>query len=338
MKNIQIKRVGISTPSEIIFSENLEVELSSKLNSINGKLFFITDDNVYHLYENTLLKDRCVIHFPAGEGHKTLSTIEYIERELIILGANRDSFVIGFGGGIVTDVAGFAASTFMRGIKFGFIPTTLLAMVDASIGGKNGVNLDGYKNMVGNFRQPEWVIINPGLLKTLPEREYNAGMAEVLKYALIYDKEMFERLYSQNYDIMDMITRSAQIKAEIVEQDEKEGGLRRVLNFGHTMAHAIEKCSKGRYLHGEAVAMGIRYIASMSQNMNLLDENDVERIDNVIELLHLPLSPDNLDIKEIYEAMKHDKKTTGKAGIINEIVLDGIGSYKFITLDLNKLE
>jgi len=338
MKKLAIKRTGEKTPSEIIFTEELQTELDNKTCDVKGKIFIITDDNIYNIYKDSILEKYTVIHFPSGESHKTLSTVEELNRQLVEKGANRESFIIGFGGGIVTDVAGFTASTYMRGVKFGFIPTSLLAMVDAAIGGKNGVNLDGYKNMIGCFRQPEWTIISPSILDTLPKREFNAGMAEVLKYALIYDRDMFENLYSCQYNISDMIFRSAEIKADIVEQDELESGLRRVLNFGHTMAHAIEKCSHGKYLHGEAVAMGIRYIAAMSNAMNLLEEEELSKIDSILQFFDLPLSPEDLDLKDVYSAMRHDKKSTGKDGIINEILLDGIGNYQFITLDLNRIQ
>lgn len=335
MTTIEIKRLGDSAPSEILFPEKLETELDSRLEKTAGKIFFITDDNVLEAYSETILKGKDVISFPAGEAHKTLETVSEIHRQLVSRGANRDSFIVGIGGGIVTDLAGFVACTFMRGVRFGFVPTTLLGMVDASIGGKNGVNLDGYKNMVGNFRQPDWIIIDPAFLKTLPPREFNAGMAEVLKYALIYDCDMFDELYCGKYDLSKIIYRSAEIKAAIVEQDEREGGLRKVLNFGHTMAHAIEKCSEGRYLHGEAVAIGIRYISAISCNMGLISQTELEKIEKVIESLSLPLNPEGVEMSQLFDAMKHDKKATGKDGLIDEILLDGIGNFRFVKTNPN---
>lgn len=330
MAKIEIRRVGDSTPSEILFPEDLNGELESRLEKVAGKVFFITDSNIITIYGDSFLRDRDIIVFPPGEENKTLETVGEIHRQLVARGANRDSFIVGFGGGIVTDVVGFVACTFMRGVRFGFIPTTLLAMVDASIGGKNGVNLDGYKNMVGNFKQPDWILMDPGFLKTLPEREFNAGMAEVLKYALIYDRDMFMDLCRKDYDLGKMIYRSAEIKAAIVEQDELEGGIRKVLNFGHTMAHAIEKCSRGRYLHGEAVAMGIRYSSAISFNMGLIDRDEMESIEKVIESLSLPLNPEGIEMDELFAAMAHDKKSTGKDGTIDEILLDGIGNFTFV--------
>ena len=242
------------------------------------QVFVVTDEVVEALYPD-LLPHYPHICIPYGEQHKTLTTVESIHRRLLALGADRKSFLLAVGGGIVTDTAGFAASTYMRGIRFGFLSTTLLGQVDASVGGKNGVNVDGYKNMAGTFTQPEFVVCDTTMLRTLPEREFRAGLAEVVKSAIIADPNLFERLEQTSFAqlrsdeaLLEQVVRAAVgVKVAIVERDEREAGERRLLNLGHTLAHAIEKCSHAMN-HGEAVAVGMRLVADCAVRGGWLDD------------------------------------------------------------------
>mgnify|MGYP003095391116 CR=1 FL=1 len=227
-----------------------------------GRVVAVSDAAVAELHGRLLAPYETLL-VGRGEEHKTLRTVETLCRRLIGLGADRKTFILGVGGGIVTDVAGFAASIYMRGLPFGFVSTTLLGQVDASVGGKNGVNVDGYKNMAGTFTQPRFVVCDPALLRTLPEREFRAGLAEAVKAGIIADAELFARLERLGFDALRgdtaelsaVVSAAVRVKAEIVERDEYEAGDRRKLNLGHTLGHAIEKCSDAMN-HGEAVAVG----------------------------------------------------------------------------------
>ena len=252
-----------------------------------------------------------------GEASKTLATVERIHRSLIELGADRRSFLLAVGGGIVTDVAGFAAATYMRGIDFGFVSTTLLGQVDASVGGKNGVNVGGYKNMAGTFTQPRFVVCDPSMLATLPEREFRAGLAEVVKAAVIGDSVLFDRLEGvsfaelrSNTALLSEVVRAAiGVKAAIVERDERESGERRLLNLGHTVAHAIEKCSSAMN-HGEAVAVGMALVADFGVREGWLSLSDRNRMCALLSRLGFTLeSPVAVDV--LLTEMGKDKKSAG---------------------------
>ena len=264
-----------------------------------------------------------------GESIKTLQTVESIYRRFIELGADRSTFVLAVGGGIVTDVAGFAAATYMRGLSFGFVSTTLLGQVDASVGGKNGVNVDGYKNMAGTFKQPRFVICDPEMLRTLSDREFRAGLAEVVKAAVIADADLFTRIENVSFEALrtdtdlltDAISAAVRVKADIVERDEHEMGDRRKLNLGHTLAHAIEKCSN-RMNHGEAVAVGTALIAAAAVKLGVLQPADRDRIVNVLEKLGFDLTPP-VDVKRLLKEVGKDKKS--EDGMLRIVLPVGIG-------------
>lgn len=281
------------------------------------RVILVTDQEVDRLYADRLPElPRIVI--AGGESHKTLQTVEMIHRQLIALGADRQTFLLAMGGGIVTDVAGFAASTFMRGIRFGFISTTLLGQVDASVGGKNGVNVDGYKNMCGTFTQPEFVIFDVALLQTLPDREFRAGLAEVVKAAVIDDPDLFGLLEKHSFEqlrrepilLQEVVRRAVGVKVRIVERDEREAGDRRLLNLGHTPAHAIEKCSSVMN-HGEAVAVGLALMAQVAYEMGLLTGSDRNRIKQLLQQLGFVLEPP-VSREELAQAASRDKKSAGE--------------------------
>ena len=283
------------------------------------KTVTVTDCEVYRCHPS-LFAAAAPVEVGRGEESKTLDTMAALYRKLMESGADRTSFIIGIGGGIVTDMAGFAAATYMRGIGFGFVPTTLLAQVDASVGGKNGVNVDGYKNMVGTFAQPQFVICDVGLLRTLPDREFRAGLAEALKAGIIADPELFGLLERNGFDTLrrdealleEVVYRALKVKADIVARDEREAGDRRLLNLGHTLAHAIEKCCPSQLNHGEAVAVGTMMVARAAVRMGLLAESDCRRIGSALTGLGFSLDVP-ADIPVLLSAVARDKKSSGDA-------------------------
>lgn len=295
----------------------------------------ISDAAIDRLYPELLASYETVL-VGKGESIKTLQTIGAIYHKFLEAGIDRSTFVLGIGGGIVTDITGFAASTYMRGLRFGFIPTTLLGQVDAAIGGKNGVNIDGYKNIAGTFNQPQFVICDPALLATLPEREFRAGLAEIIKIAVIADAELFARLETVDFarlrsdrELLAEIIRAAiRNKAAIVERDEHEAGERRKLNLGHTLAHAIEKCS-ARLNHGEAVAVGMKRIAEAAVQADLLAASDCERIAALLVRAGFTLEQP-IEMKRMLKEVAKDKKS--RDGLLRIVFPTRIGHCVVRTL------
>ena len=258
-----------------------------------------------------------VVWIHASESDKTLATVERIVSELLALEADRDTMLLGVGGGITTDITGFVAAVYKRGLPFGFVPTTLLSQVDAAIGGKNGVNFDRYKNMVGTFRQPEFVYIDTDLLQTLPRRELLCGAAEMLKTFLLADAKAYEEAVAHFSGPEPekvpqwMVRRAGEIKCDFVEQDPEDHGVRKLLNLGHTFGHAIEKCST-QYEHGEAVAIGIVMAARLAADKGLLDPETAARIRADFQAVGLPVEPP-VPEAELRAAMLQDKKRSGSS-------------------------
>jgi len=302
----------------------------------------ISDGNIDRCHHELLAPFADVILIGTGETVKTLETAASIHRELIRRGADRATFLLGVGGGIVTDIAGFVASTYMRGVRFGFVSTTLLGNVDASVGGKNGVNVDGFKNMVGTFNQPQFVVCDTSLFATLPDREFRAGLAEALKTGIIGDAELFERIERSTFAelrtrrdrIDEIVMRSVRLKTAIVGRDECEHGERRKLNLGHTFGHAIEKCSRTMN-HGEAVAAGLLIAARMAVRSGLLAQAACSRIeDTLVRLGFDPVSP--VPMSQLLEAVRSDKKA--EDGSIRLVLPTAIGSCEVRRLSLDALE
>ena len=297
--------------SKILIGENL-VNVSEYLPE-NKKVVIITDEKINAVYGHQFPKADLIITIPQGESNKSLKTLEYIFDKMADAEIDRSSFVLGIGGGIVCDVAGFAAAIYMRGISFGFVSTTLLSQVDASVGGKNGVNFGGYKNLVGTFSLPEFVICDPEMLKTLPQNELISGMAEVVKHGLIADANLFEFIEQntdkiRKYDL-NVLTRfvhdSVIIKSNIVNEDVKEKGVRRILNFGHTIGHAIEKNTGMQ--HGMAISIGMVMAAKISVARELISKSDADRIISLLEKIGLPVTLP-VDPTILLDAIKRDKK------------------------------
>lgn len=270
-----------------------------------------------------------VIVIEGGEGTKSIDVARGLWESLVEVGADRHTLLVGVGGGTVTDLVGFVASTFMRGLKFLLLPTTLLGQVDAAVGGKCGVNLGGYKNMVGTFALPEEVVCDPQWLCSLPEREWRYGMAEIIKTAIVGDAQLFKLLEDNDLEgvmndadlLSEIVARTVAVKCRVVNEDFREGGLRRVLNLGHTLAHAIESRTE-RYSHGEAVAVGLAYVARMAEERGELSADDCGRIVSLLERYGLPTSVE-MDMAPLEEAMMHDKKN--KNGEIGWVVPRNIG-------------
>jgi 3-dehydroquinate synthase len=256
-------------------------------------------------------------------------------------GTQRSSFILGIGGGIVCDITGFVASTYLRGVRFGFVSTTLLSQVDASVGGKNGVNFEGYKNMVGVFNQPEFVICDMDLLRTLPENELVNGFGEIVKHAAIGDKNMFayieaqyEKALALNPEVIEkLVYDSVVIKSDVVNRDETETGERRKLNFGHTFGHAIEKTLQAP--HGEAISVGMVVAAALSVKRGLLSQKKADRLTGLLKKLKLPTSF-NINISDVLDALGKDKKREGNS--IHFILLEDIGKAVIREIPINELE
>jgi len=301
-----------------------------------GKIVIITDCVI----EKLLLKNKPQLFsvttdsvvLPVGERAKTIETVQEIWRELLALNADRSTLIVNIGGGVVCDVGGFAASTFMRGVDFINVPTTLLSQVDASVGGKTGVNFEEIKNIVGTFQQPKAVIIDVETLSTLPEKILTEGFAEIIKHGLIADKKYFKMVttkkpkeFSQD-ELIDIITKSCAIKKKIVEKDVREGGLRRLLNFGHTVGQAIEAASFENnipLLHGEAVSIGMVAESYISLQKKMISKKTFEDIIEKIASTGLPVRVSGMEKKTILEKMQHDKKQNN--GRIQWTLLNKIG-------------
>jgi len=304
------------------------------------KAVVITDTNVRRLYEKDF--PHCeIIEIGTGEEIKTLDTVRSLYRRLLEKEADRSTFIVGIGGGIVCDIAGFVASTYLRGVRFGFVPTTLLSQIDAGVGGKNGVNFLGYKNMVGTYRQPEFVLCDPELLQTLPEPEILCGMAEIVKHAAIGDLELFlylegnckQALKTDSRVIERLVHDSLRVKSLIVNCDETEKGERRKLNFGHTFGHAIEKITGIR--HGEAVSIGMYISSLLSVNMGFLSLEEAGRIEQLLRGIQLPTRVP-LEGTTIVDAVRKDKKREGDE--INFVLLRGIGNASIERIPIRTLK
>ncbi len=336
MRTLEIQ--GITGSSKIMVGERLE-NLKNHISSEN--FVIITDKNVRRIYGKSF--PQCeVIEISTGEKIKNLDTLQEIYGKLVDIEADRSLFIVGIGGGIVCDIAGFVASTYLRGVRFGFVSSTLLAQVDASVGGKNGVNFHGYKNMIGNFNQPEFVICDMNLLKTLPKREVLCGFGEIAKHAFIGNIKMCEYLeenYSRALDldeevISKLVYDSVVIKSTIVNLDEREKGERKKLNFGHTFGHAIEKTTD-ILLHGEAISVGMVVAANLSVKRGLLSKEEAKRIETLLAMLELPVTLD-LDRKKMIDAIKRDKKREG--GNIDFVLLESLGNAILEKISIKELE
>ncbi len=334
--------VGLDDRSyPIRISSGLLSEIGEDLQkkNIGTRYGVISDDNVAALYGDQFMRSLAtagiqaeLIIFPQGEKNKNMQTVADLASELAKRGFDRSDALIALGGGVTGDITGFLASIYMRGIPFVQVPTTLLAQVDSSVGGKTGVDIPEGKNLVGIFYQPKAVYIDIDVLKTLPIDELRGGLAEVIKYGVIHDADFFtflkehcEAVFALKQDVITrLIARCCEIKAWVVEQDEREGGLRRILNFGHTIGHAVEAASNFQLIHGKAVAVGMCAVAQLAVKTGCLSEEDAQAIQDLIAQYDLPTSiPAELDRKVIKKYLLNDKKTV--AGRVFYVLPEAVG-------------
>lgn len=326
----------------IHFNENSYIELNTYLSENKPtKLFVLVDENsnkhCYPIFIEQLETDAIieVIEIESGETNKNIDTCINLWNVLTELGADRKSLLINLGGGVITDMGGFVASTFKRGIQFINIPTTLLSMVDASVGGKTGVDLGVLKNQVGVFSNPEMVLVDVQFLSTLSEREMISGMAEIIKYGLTYDIKLWDEVSRfkklNTNELARIIYRSIEIKNEVVKEDPKEYGIRKILNYGHTLGHAIESYHlesdhKKTLTHGEAIAIGMITEAYISHKLLNFPKNILEEIKQNIKAIYGSVTIEKPDYTPILDLLKHDKKNTN--GNVNFVLLNNLADYK----------
>ena len=295
-------------------------EIADQKNSV-----IITDENVFDYHRRRFGRGKIIVLKP-GEEYKVQHTVDSIIDQLVALEADRKTTVIGIGGGVITDITGYVASVYMRGVRYGFVPTTLLSMVDASIGGKNGIDVGVYKNLVGVTRQPSFILYDLSFLSSLPQSEWINGFAEIIKHACIKDAAMFDELesgsltkYKNGRNLLRALVRgNALLKTRVVQKDEFEKGERRLLNFGHTIGHALE--NQYKLSHGQAIAIGMTYACHISERINRFKETD--RVTKVLEKYGLPTYA-KFDAQRVFDVLKMDKKR--ERSEINYILLEKIG-------------
>lgn len=336
---------------DIAFCDSFAL-LADELKKINApeKLLIVTDTNVEKLYADEVNKilnnagfKSCIYAFPAGEENKTMDTILGICGACIENGLDRKSMIVALGGGVVGDMAGFAAAIYMRGIDFVQIPTTLLSQSDSSVGGKTGIDFMESKNILGSFHQPRLVYINVNTLKTLPEIQFISGMGEVIKHGIIRDREFYgfiknnpEKIKSlDSATLIEMAKRNCGIKAEVVEADEKESGLRAILNFGHTIGHAVESAMNFTMTHGECVGLGMAAVCRIAQKRGMISEGILQDIERVMTSYGFKVKENIPDAKTIYAFMQKDKKKAN--GKLNFVLPTAIGEVVRV-LDVTEAE
>lgn len=333
MKHLNYKFSHSSTDYYLAGGISYLKEIVDLKNSI-----FITDENVFNHHQKRF-KNQDTIVLKAGEEYKVQATADAIIEQLIAMEADRKTTLIGVGGGVVTDLTGYVASIYMRGLKFGFVPTTILAMVDASIGGKNGIDVDVYKNLVGTIRQPSFILHDLIFLNTLPQAEWENGFAEIIKHACIKDAAIFKQLEKQTIryfqktkrELSNLVQRNVILKSKVVMQDEFEKGERRLLNFGHTLGHALE--NQYDLSHGQAISIGMTYACHISEQFTGFKETS--RVVNVLKKYGLPTYA-SFDKKKVFDVLKMDKKRERKE--MNYILLEKIGKGTIQQIPVKELE
>jgi 3-dehydroquinate synthase len=343
--------IPVNTPSatyDVTIAPNLLRTLHPRLLRLNKdkpfRPFIITSPNIWALWSKPFLasfkESPTVLFHPPGESHKRMASVESLAQQLATAGADRDSLLLAFGGGVIGDITGFLAAIYMRGIRYVQIPSTLLAQVDSAVGGKTGVNLAAGKNLIGSFHHPQAVFADTSLLRTLPPAELHAGLQESIKAGVIYDAKLF-RYMEQNADailstkrnadptpLTKVVAASVRVKASVVSQDEKESGLRMILNFGHTIGHAIEAATNYKQLlHGEAVAWGSIAALNVARARNTLSKKDTERVTNII-LRYGPLSPFKATAEKLVALTARDKKN--RSGIRSFVLPTAIGKVEIV--------
>jgi 3-dehydroquinate synthase len=330
-------------PHQYKFSgKNIDCFFDADFSLLEGKLqkektILITDENIFAAHSEKFSGWKRII-LKAGEEFKNQQTVDEVIQQFINLNADRQTFIVGVGGGVVTDITGFVSSIYMRGVKFAFVPTSILAMVDASIGGKNGIDVGVYKNLIGVINHPEFLVYDYSFLETLPDEEWVNGFAEIIKHACIKDAAMFEfleknsmmKFQSSLEEISSLIRKNVDVKYHVVSKDENETGERKLLNFGHTIGHAIENAS--HLPHGHAISIGMVAACKISEAINGFSEPGTKRVSDLLVKYELPVTF-QADKERTWEILQHDKKKSGSN--MSFVVLDTIGaaSVKQIPLD-----
>lgn len=324
-----MKTVNIFNTYKVYIGSGILKNISDIIDmALYSKVVVITDEKI----PSGLLSHLEKIIIPSGENNKNIETVKLIWKKMLELGCDRKTLVINLGGGVIGDMGGFAASCYMRGVKFLQVPTTLLSSVDASVGGKVGMDFESVKNLIGLFNQPIGVIVDVGTFESLPNREFISGFGEIIKHGIIADHEYFKKVTSKKprefskEELIEIIKRSCEIKAQIISEDEKEAGNRQLLNFGHTIGHAIEGCSletNDPLLHGEAVSIGMIAEAKVSEELGLIDESAVIKIKEALKNAGLPTAYLVEDFEKFYKLLSSDKKA--ESGKIKWTLLKGFG-------------
>lgn len=338
-----MNKITLKTPlgnSEILVQENglnyVKEWIADK--HPNSRIVIITDTNVGELYKKQLadvFPGTLTLSVPAGENTKKLATVKQLCTELLNDGYARSDIVIGFGGGMITDLAGFVASIYMRGVSYIAVPTSLLAMTDAAIGGKTGVNMEA-KNILGTFHPAELILLDVGFLDTLPDREFQSGLAETIKHSAVLDASLADDLMVDEVDLETMVQKSAQAKINIVESDPEEKGARKVLNFGHTFGHAIEQSSDYDLLHGEAIAIGMVLANKIAQKLGKQTEETGKKIEELLKKWKLPCEiPSGIKVEDLIDLIKKDKKKSGDK--ISFIIATEMGESEIVELSAEEL-
>ncbi|MGJ3240894.1 MAG: 3-dehydroquinate synthase [Anaerolineae bacterium] len=315
------------TPYEIIIERGLLQRLGRDAEQfdLNGRVIVGTNTTLAPLYGQALvtrLPDAGITYMEDGETYKTLETINRFYTQFLKQGADRHTTVIALGGGVVGDAVGFAAASFMRGVRLIQAPTSLLAMVDSSVGGKVGVDLPEGKNLVGAFKQPEVVLIDPDVLDTLPKEQWRCGMGEILKHGLLADEKLLDPQLHRKRHAEELVARAVQVKVDIVEQDPYERSVRAYLNLGHTFAHAVEQVTEYQWMHGDAVGFGLMAAATLSHDLNLIDDDLLQRVRRVLAEAELPRYIRDISSDALWQAMSTDKKW--KNGVSRFVLLQGM--------------
>lgn len=350
---MDLLKVLTPTKQYPIYFQNSFDNLSQAFKNVgidNRRVCIVADNNTNDLYSNEILeilenicKEVYLFVFQAGEENKNLNTIQDMYSFFLEKHLDRKSVIVALGGGVVGDMAGFAAATYMRGIEFVQIPTSVLAQVDSSVGGKVGVDFKNTKNIIGAFYQPTFVYININTAKTLPKREFNAGIAEAIKYGMIVNKNYYlyisdnkEKIIEMDEETLKKVIRcSCEFKADIVSKDEKENGLREILNFGHTIGHAVETLLGFRFVHGECVSVGMVAVVYICFKRAIISLTEFEGFKNLLKYFELPINIPMLNKEDVYKQMFSDKKTTNN--VLNFVLINNIGEA-FRTKDVTKEE
>jgi 3-dehydroquinate synthase len=333
------ERIAVTIPDEtnraydIVIENGLLSQLASRAAEfgLDGHVVVITNTTVRDLYGNALaeqLPNAQLAIMEDGEQYKNLDTVNALYDQCFAAAADRHTTIVALGGGVVGDTAGFVAATYMRGVRFVQIPTSLLAMVDSSVGGKVGVDVPQGKNLVGAFKNPDVVLIDPDVLKTLPSEQWRCGMAEVIKHGFIADESLLDPALHHVEQGTELVRRAVQVKVDIVQQDPYEKGIRAYLNLGHTFGHALEQVTHYAWMHGDAVGFGLLAAAKLSHKLGMIDENLVQRIENIVHEQGFPHSIGDIDPAAIWAAMATDKKW--KSGKSRFVLLQGVGKPSLV--------